>query len=169
MLAQPAAAPLVATIVHEATHQVSFNCGLLKRYSNLPLWFAEGLAIYFEAPDPNGARGWRGIGKINHLRMATFRENLPQWNTARLASLLADDRRLRDPRSAIDAYADAWALTYYLIRYHRQEYTAYVKELASLEPLAEFTPDERIAMFQKHFGELEPLARDLVRTMSRLR
>ena len=35
MLSQPAAVPLVATVVHEATHQIAFNCGLqaaLRRY-----------------------------------------------------------------------------------------------------------------------------------------
>jgi hypothetical protein len=31
MLSQPAAVPLVATIVHEATHQIAFNCGLSTR------------------------------------------------------------------------------------------------------------------------------------------
>ena len=36
MLSQPAAVPLVATIVHEATHQIAFNCGsaaTVRRYS----------------------------------------------------------------------------------------------------------------------------------------
>ena len=40
MLSQPAATPLVATVVHEATHQIAFNCGMqttLRRYPALAL------------------------------------------------------------------------------------------------------------------------------------
>src|SRR6185436_3178370 len=58
MLSQPAAVPLVATIVHEATHQIAFNCGLQQRYADIPLWLCEGMAVYFEAPDLASTRGW---------------------------------------------------------------------------------------------------------------
>src|SRR5439155_20506161 len=51
ILSQPSAEPLVATIVHEATHQIAFNCGLQTRYADIPLWLCEGMAVYFEAPD----------------------------------------------------------------------------------------------------------------------
>ncbi|MEM1304033.1 MAG: DUF1570 domain-containing protein, partial [Planctomycetota bacterium] len=66
ILATPAALPLVATVVHEATHQIAFNCGLQQRFADLPLWLVEGMAVYFEAPDLSSSRGWRGIGKINY-------------------------------------------------------------------------------------------------------
>src|SRR3972149_4974979 len=81
MLSQRAAVPLVATIVHEATHQIAFNCGLQTRLSDIPLWLCEGMAVYFEAPDLSSSRGWRGIGKVNYARLATFRRNLPNWRT----------------------------------------------------------------------------------------
>ncbi|HEX2474182.1 MAG TPA: DUF1570 domain-containing protein, partial [Lacipirellulaceae bacterium] len=73
MLSQPAAVPLVATIVHEATHQIAFNCGLQTRYADIPLWLCEGMAVYFEAPDLASTRGWRGIGRVNYPRLTTFR------------------------------------------------------------------------------------------------
>ena len=41
----------MATIVHEATHQIAFNCGMQQRYADIPLWLCEGMAVYFEAPD----------------------------------------------------------------------------------------------------------------------
>ena len=78
MLSQPAAVPLVATIVHEATHQIAFNCGLQNRFADIPLWLCEGMAVYFEAPDLTSTRGWRGIGRINYPRLATFQDNLSQ-------------------------------------------------------------------------------------------
>jgi hypothetical protein len=47
VLSQTAAAPLVATIVHEAAHQLAYNRGLQTRLADNPTWFSEGLAVYF--------------------------------------------------------------------------------------------------------------------------
>src|SRR5690349_23883131 len=41
----------VATVVHEAVHQLAFNTGLQVRYADNPMWVSEGLAMYFETPD----------------------------------------------------------------------------------------------------------------------
>ena len=75
LLSTPEAEPLVATIVHEATHQISFNCGLQARLVDNPLWMSEGLAMYFETPDLNSSRSWSGIG-VNYSRWDLFVENL---------------------------------------------------------------------------------------------
>jgi hypothetical protein len=168
MLSQRAAVPLVATIVHEATHQIAFNCGLQTRLSDIPLWQCEGMAVYFEAPDLTSSRGWRGIGRVNYPRLATFRRNLPNWRRDSLLSLLADNQRFRDPSTAIAAYADAWALNYYLIKYRPQEYAAYLKMLAEKRPLMEDDADTRLAEFKQHFGDLRTLERDFLNKMSRL-
>lgn len=177
MLATPAAEPLVATIVHEATHQVAFNTGVMQRFADLPLWLVEGMAVYFEAPDGRSARGWRGVGKVNRRRYETFLANLPKWNDATLPSLVASDKRLRDPRTGGEAYADAWALNYYLIKRKPDAYVAYVKAMSEREPFdrpadAAATPKAiaaaRLAEFTKHFGDLGELRRDLVETMTRL-
>ena len=98
MLSQRAAVPLVATIVHEATHQIAFNCGLQTRLSDIPLWLCEGMAVYFEAPDLASSRGWRGIGRVNYPRLTTFRRNQPTWRRDTLVTMLADNQRFRDPR-----------------------------------------------------------------------
>jgi hypothetical protein len=168
MLSQPAAVPLVATIVHEATHQIAFNCGLHTRYSDTPLWLVEGMAIYFEAPDLASTRGWRGVGKVNYPRLATFKRNAYGWNTARLMSLLADDKRLRNPRTGPAAYADAWALTYYLIKYRSDDYIEYLKMLAEKKPLQVDDPDTKLAEFREHFGDIEDLERDFLRQIVRV-
>jgi hypothetical protein len=169
MLSQPAAVPLVATIVHEATHQIAFNCGLQTRYADIPLWLCEGMAVYFEAPDLASTRGWRGIGRVNYPRLTTFRENLSGWEAGALERLVADDRRFRDPRVAADAYADAWALNYYLIKYRPREYTSYLKLLADKRPLVQDDQQKRLADFREHFGELEDLERAFLKQMSRVR
>ncbi len=169
MLSQPAAVPLVATIVHEATHQIAFNCGLQTRYADIPLWLCEGMAVYFEAPDLASKSGWRGIGRVNYPRLEKFRENLASWHEGSLEEMIRDSRRFRDPRTAVDAYADAWALNYYLIKYEPKEYTAYLKLLATKRPLIDDDPQTRLTEFREHFGDLHKLERDFLKQMSRVK
>ena len=169
MLSQPAAVPLVATIVHEATHQIAFNCGLQNRFADIPLWLCEGMAVYFEAPDLTSTRGWRGIGRINYPRLATFQDNLNRWQADSLTRLLADSRRLRDPQTAADAYADAWALNYYLIKYEPEAYRAYLKLMAEKPPLVEDDAETRLTEFRKHFGDPRDLEQKFLKQMSRLK
>src|SRR4029079_15011438 len=116
MLSQPEAVPLVSTIVHEATLQIAFNSGLQTRFADLPLWLLEGMAVYFEAPDLTSARGWTGIGKVNYLRLETFRKNQAKWKVDSLMKMIGDDKLFRDSAAAGDAYADAWALNYYVFK-----------------------------------------------------
>jgi len=168
MLSQRAAVPLVSTIVHEATHQIAFNCGLQTRFSDIPLWLCEGMAVYFEAPDLTSSRGWRGIGHVNYPRLATFRRNLPRWRRDSLVTLVANNQRFRDPRTAVAAYADAWALSYYLIKFRKKEYAAYLKMLADKPPLAEADSGTQLAEFKQYFGDLKSLERDFLKQMSRL-
>ncbi|MGI9458302.1 MAG: DUF1570 domain-containing protein [Aeoliella sp.] len=168
MLGQPAALPLVATVVHEATHQIAFNCGLQKRLADLPLWLVEGMAVYFEAPDLSSGRGWRGIGKINYPRLKTFQTNLRTPRRSSLLSLIADDKMLRNSRTAVDAYADAWAINYFLIQYHPDEYVGYVRALSEKQPLVTGKAADRIAEFRKHFGEIAQLEQEFLKRMSRL-
>lgn len=168
MLTQPAALPLVATVVHEATHQIAFNCGLQQRLAELPLWLVEGMAVYFEAPDLSSSRGWRGIGKVNYPRLNTFKANLRTPRRLSLLAMVADDKRFRNSRTAVDAYADAWALNYFLIRYHPDQYVAYVEQLSQQRPLVPHTAEERIEQFRKHFGDPTKLDEEFAERMSRL-
>jgi hypothetical protein len=169
MLSQPAAVPLVATIVHEATHQIAFNCGLQTRYADIPLWLCEGMAVYFEAPDLASKSDWRGIGRVNYPRLEKFRENLSSWHEGSLEEMLRDGRRFRDPRTAVDAYADAWALNYYLIKYEPKAYTAYLKVLAAKRPLIDDDPQTRLTEFREHFGDLHRVERNFLKQMSRVK
>ena len=140
MLARPDAERMVATIVHEATHQLAFNCGLQNRYADIPVWLSEGMAIYFETPDLQSSTGWRTIGSVNRVRLQGFREYLPRRKSESLKTLLMDDDRMRDPRTALDAYAEAWALNYFLIRQRPKQYVEYLKILEQKPPLAHLRP-----------------------------
>ncbi|HEY5311698.1 MAG TPA: DUF1570 domain-containing protein [Pirellulales bacterium] len=170
MLARPDAARMVATIVHEATHQVAFNCGLQQRFADIPLWLLEGMAIYFETPDLQSSTGWRTIGSVNRGRLQTFRQHLPRRQPESLKTLLVDDDRMRDPRTALEAYAEAWALNYFLIRQRPKQYIEYLKILGQKPPLAQYSAETRLREFQQAFGEnLGQLDTEFLRYMSKIR
>jgi hypothetical protein len=169
LLSQPAAEPLVATVVHEATHQIAFSGGLHTRYSDVPVWLSEGLAIYFETPDLSATRGWRGIGRVNHRRLSTFRQSLADGSKSPVAALVANDRLFRDTRTGPEAYAQAWALTYYLLRSREDAYVAYLHELAAKPRLVWDDESTRLAEFQKHFGNLDVLDAQVREYLGRLR
>ncbi len=170
LLSRPGAERNVATIVHEATHQLAYNTGLQTRYAVNPFWVAEGLAIYFESPDMKNTSGWRTIGRVNRFRLASFKQNLARRPPNRLEAIITDDGLFRSSETAPAAYADAWALNYYLFRKKSKDYVAYLRELSKLKPLESYTPEQRLRQFQRYFGtDLQRLERDLVRYVGRLR
>lgn len=170
MLARPEAEQSVATIIHEATHQIAFNSGLQTRFADIPLWVSEGLAVFFETPDLESARGWRTIGALNHSRLTQFRRYLSGRPHTSLKSLISDDKRIRDTRTALDAYAESWALNYYLLHHHPRQYVAYLQMLSEKPQLVWDDPETRVADFQKAFGEnLGKLDDDFVRYMQKLK
>lgn len=167
ILMQPEAQRTVATIVHEATHQIAFNCGLHTRYSDCPVWFSEGIAVYFETPDLRSTKGWRGIGAVNGPRLVRFQQYMRNRPADSLRTLVADDKRFRDPQQSLDAYAEAWSLTYYMIRRHPQQYIAYLKQLSHKKPLLQDGPETRLKEFERAFGDLKSLDTEFLRYMAR--
>ena len=170
MLARPEAEQSVATVIHEATHQIAFNSGLQTRFADIPLWVSEGLAVFFETPDLQSTHGWRTIGAVNMARLTQFRRYLRTRPIMSLKSLIVDDTRIRDTRTALDAYSEAWALNYYLLRHHPREYVAYLQMLSEKKPLLWDTPEDRLREFQQAFGDnLGELDDALLRYMQRVR
>jgi hypothetical protein len=153
ILSQPGAERTVATIVHEATHQLAFNSGLQVRFADVPSWVSEGIAIYFETPNPDSSKGWKGIGAVNRVNLVNFRKYLPRRSAGNLEKLLSDDKQFRDSATATDAYAEAWALNYYLLRKRDDAYVKYLSELAQQKPLIDVTPEERVKLFKQFFGD----------------
>ncbi len=169
ILAQPAAERSVATVVHEAVHQLSYNSGLQTRLGDNPIAISEGLAMFFESPDLKSASGWGGIGNINGYNYSVFRKSFPSRQANSLVTLLRDDSRFHDSASATVAYGESWALTYFLLRTRGKDFAAYLTELSRRPPLEPTDPKRRIADFQKHFGEdLDKLDREFIKYMSRL-
>ena len=168
VLSRPDAERTVATIVHEATHQIAFNCGLHVRYSDCPLWFSEGIAIFFETPDLASAKGWRNVGSVNRVRLGQFREYVRRRPSEALATLLSDDQRFRDPGQAADAYAEAWALTYFLVRQKPKQYVEYLQTIAAKPPCVDTPKAERLSEFRRIFGDLPKLDAEFLRQMAKV-
>ena len=140
ILARPEAERTIATVVHEATHQIAYNCGVHARFGDCPLWFCEGIAVFFETPDLSSSKGWRTIGAVNGMRLPQFYDYLGRRPDDSLATLVSKDDRFRDPDRALDAYAEAWALTYFLIRQRGKQYIDYVKKIGEKRPLLPDSP-----------------------------
>ncbi|MHB8953959.1 MAG: DUF1570 domain-containing protein [Pirellulaceae bacterium] len=170
VLSQPAAERTVATIVHEATHQLAYNTGLQTRFAGNPMWVSEGIAVYFETPDLGSSRGWRSVGAINRRHLNRFHEMLVQRPPDGLKILVTDDARFRDPQTSADAYAAAWAFNYYLLRAKSPQYVNYLQQMAQLPPLAEQTSEERIAQLEQALGaDLAHIDEEFIRYMRRVR
>lgn len=167
ILIQPAAERTVATIVHEATHQISYNCGLQTRLAGNPKWVSEGMAIFFETPDLRNRRGWSGIGKVHRLHLANFQRRLPGNGVIR--RIVADDQPFTSSTTAGVAYSQAWALTYYLQKTQKKQYSQYMKGLSEMQPLAEETAEERLQRFQTAFGDMVKLESNFVAFMLKIR
>jgi hypothetical protein len=166
------AAPFnIATVIHEATHQIAFNSGMHTRYADNPLWLVEGMAMYFETPDLSSKSGWKTVGAVNDLRLGQFQEFATQRRKPdSLVTLISSDARFADGEQMADAYAEAWALTHFLIRAKKEAYVKYLAALSAKPRLVWNTPEERLAEFRAAFGEdLGQLNNEMLRHLKRLK
>jgi hypothetical protein len=177
MLASPDGGRMVATIIHEATHQIAYSSGLQTRLAPNPYWLSEGIAMYFETPRLGSSRGWTGIG-INRGRLNRFKENYQNRPPKSLEQLIASDGRMtgrteekmfQSAEAVETAYAESWSLTYYLVTCREKEFLEYVEMLGAKSPMIEYTPEERRADFEAYFGSLRSVDADLVKRLTRLR
>ena len=166
----PAAINMVATVIHEGTHQLLFNRGVQTRFADCPLWINEGLAMYFEAPDLGNKRGWKKPGLVFEQRLFRFIDFAKRRPANSLASLISDDDRLRDADTALDAYAEAWAFNHFLLNRRTKEYVDYLRHMATKEPLEVDGPEARLKEFKKFFGDdFQDLNEDFLKYVAKMR
>lgn len=166
VLASPAGSDLVSTLIHEATHQMAFNCGMHRRLAPVPLWVSEGIATYFETPDLKNTAGWRGIGAVNRPRLQRF---LQVHRRGDLERIVSSDDPFRGAEGAVDAYAAAWALVRHLLETRRADFIGYLRVLAAKQPLADDAPRQRLAEFEAAFGAPPAAFEDaIVKALARL-
>ena len=171
ILRNPSAVRMVATIIHEATHQLIFNRGVQTRFAESPLWLNEGLAMFFEAPNLSASHGWTAPGKIFDERLIQFRKDLARRDGPRsLEMLISTDQRLRDQQTAASGYAEAWALNHFLLNRKPEQFVKYLKFMGKKKALVEDSPEQRLADFIRFFGDdLEMIDKEFVRYIRKLK
>ena len=138
------------TLVHEATHQIAFNMGLHTRIGDNPRWVVEGLAMIFER-NQDGANG-RGQERqrINAERFEWFMQRVRK-DVVPLKTFISADRTFGS--ATLDAYAQAWALAFYLSERRSGDFARYLQVIQKHDPFADYTAEQRVADFQTAFGK----------------
>src|SRR5207249_2926432 len=114
------------TIIHEAAHQTAFNTGVHTRFSAAPRWLVEGLGTMFEARGVWQSRTYPNqADRINRGRLDAWRVYAKNRRTGdAIAQLVSSDRLFTsDPDGA---YAEAWALSFFLIETTPKKYIDYL-------------------------------------------
>lgn len=158
---------LESTMIHEATHQVAFNIGIHPRLGNVnPRWVVEGLALAFEAPGMRSTTLERTPGaKWNPLRLQHFREFLKTRQPRSLTEFIQSDKMFLT--NVLDAYAEAWALTFFLVETRPREYSQLLKLIAARSAFELYREKDRLNDFQNAFGkDLILLEANFLRFMS---
>ena len=141
------------TIIHEATHQTAYNTGIHRRFSGTPRWLAEGLATMFEAPGVWNAQYDRTqADRINRGRLYSFKHYLvaKRWKPGMIGNLVSSDRMFQSDEP--DAYALAWALSFYLCETQPRLYCDYLAKTAERPMFGNYGAAERVADFEDIFG-----------------
>ncbi len=145
-------ADLRDTLVHEATHQLAFNTGLHPRLGENPRWVVEGLAMIFERQVGNSSAGRFGseTARINDERHQWFMQRA-RSRLISVEELVTGDRAFSS--ATLDAYSEAWALTFYLSERRSADFADYLQTIRARDPMSTYSPEERLADFQKCFGQ----------------
>jgi hypothetical protein len=98
---------------HEATHQLTFNTGLLDRAGDVPLAVSEGLAMYGEVRRP---KGQTKVGAANTEWLKVLADlSRRGGRLIPLERLLVEDELLNDPQDQNVARAESWVLVHLLM------------------------------------------------------
>ncbi len=144
------------TLIHEATHQLTFNTGMLDRVGDIPLCLSEGLAMYGEVWRPTG-RPQPQMGAINTPRLQALAQGAA-WIP--LDRLLNDDEPLRAEVTQQQAYAQSWLLVHALLTSpNRATLTGFRTYLDALRGRRD--PKYRLDDATTHLGNLDRLDRML--------
>jgi len=172
-------------IQHEAAHQIFFNLGVLGRNSDCPTWLVEGLATQFEVPQSSAQKG---LHHTNQMRLrdlraaagidaaektvsdAVYDSAFGRGRLMPLAELIGDEGVFGGSGDEVaTAYAQSWALVFYLARTKPDAFSGYLADVAA-RAREQIGPEEELRRFVRFFGALdEGFERDWLAYMVRLR
>ncbi len=132
--------------------------------------------MFFETPDLRSKKGWRGMGEINLNRLQQFQNYLQRRPDDSLYTLIAngnrmqgrsEDQRFQGQQGMLDAYSEAWALTYYLLTYRQDAFVKYLIFTSEKKPGRSDSESQKIENFETFFGDLESLDQAFLERMQR--
>ncbi len=155
--------------IHEAVHMLSAETGPLFCENQVPTWLKEGLSMYFEEYDVFNEAYSEPLP--NRRRLNCYLQSVKKGETINTELLLTAkmdffESLFSDPAAA---YAQSWALFYYLNEKYPQELTAYMNSIAERGDQKRIRPAEELNRFRRHFPITpELLEKELRQDMRRL-
>ncbi|RMG18262.1 MAG: DUF1570 domain-containing protein [Planctomycetota bacterium] len=162
-------------VIHEATHQLSYNSGLLIPSELNPEWLVEGLAMLFEDPGV-----WKGryVKGANERRKRDLARALAKGRRMTVRDLVGSNRQLIARSDPGLAYGSAWALIHLFVRgkfrKYKKPFLAYLESLqrrarsAGWSVRGEEAAQERLEAFESFFGPVRGLEREYSRYLDSL-
>lgn len=137
----------VATVAHEAAHQLLHRIGVQRRSLDGPLFLAEGLAINFESDEAFADQP---------ARTARLARQIADGATPPLGAIVSTPRLLSGEPAEVERFYDlSWSLVRFLRATRPEAFAAY---LASLRTEAgRLGAAENRAIFERHFGAVDEL------------
>jgi hypothetical protein len=152
------------SLIHETTHLLCFNTGMLSRTADVPVCISEGLATFVELWRP---RGKERIGATNTPRLEVLRQARREGQSwIPIPDLFANDKLCEDGKTSLLAYTESWLLVHYFMR--RQDQLAKLRSyLAGIPPLA--AAQQRLTFAEATLGPLKRLDQELIRYAKQVR
>lgn len=158
------------TIIHEAAHQTAFNLGVHGRFGANPRWVVEGLGTMFEAKGVWQSRtNPQQADRINRGRLTSWRAYANGRRSAdAIGQIVSSDRIFAENPDG--AYAEAWALSFFLMESEPKKYIQFLSKTAALPSFADYRAPQRLADFTAVFGsDLKMLDARMQRFMAGLK
>lgn len=149
----------VVTMIHEISHQLSFNTGLLSRDADIPMLVSEGLATMAE---PSGTSTVPAFSELNRARVAVMeqliRAKRGKWIP--LKNLIENDDAFDAPDDATVqmAYSQAWLFWDSVVRQarFREKLGPYLERVN-----AQRNPAKRLEDFVAAFGSVRAVEEEM--------
>ncbi|MFC1757944.1 DUF1570 domain-containing protein [Planctomycetota bacterium] len=150
-----------STVIHESAHQTAFNTRVQRRFGAAPAWVSEGIGTLFEAKGVWNVFKYRlEKHRVNEHRLDQFRRTVNDGNFEdTVRNLISSDRIVM--RSPDRGYGTAWAMTFFATERRSAQYARYLKTMYKREPFNIYTVQQRIADFERSFGDTELFVRDM--------
>jgi len=158
------------TIIHEAAHQSAFNTEIHSRFAPPPRWVIEGLGTMFEARGVWNSRQYSSQeDRINRGRLADFQHYATTGRAkGTLAQIVSSNRLFQS--QPVEAYAEAWALTFFLAETRPRAYIEFLRKTAGRPAFATYRSPEMLRDFSTSFGDdLDRLETEFLRYIARLK